>query len=67
KIHFLCHYVCAFKLFGTSDNYNTETTECLHIDFAKDAYWASNCKDEYSQMTKWLERQEKVNHYVSYI
>ncbi|KAJ3804719.1 hypothetical protein F5876DRAFT_53001, partial [Lentinula aff. lateritia] len=67
KIHFLCHYVRAFKLFGTSDNYNTETTECLHIDFAKDAYCASNCKDKYSQMTKWLERREKVNHYVSYI
>ncbi|KAH7872867.1 uncharacterized protein C8R40DRAFT_1150820 [Lentinula edodes] len=67
KIHFLCHYVRAFKLFGTSDNYNTEATERLHIDFAKDAYRASNRKDEYSQMTKWLERQEKVNHHASYI
>lgn len=67
KIHFLCHYVRAFKLFGTSDNYNTETTERLHIDFAKDAYCASNRKDEYSQMTKWLERREKVYHYASYI
>ncbi|KAJ4474042.1 hypothetical protein C8J55DRAFT_537034 [Lentinula edodes] len=64
KIHFLYHYVRAFKLFGTSDNYNTETTEHLHIDFAKDAYRASNCKDEYSQMTKWLERREKVNYHA---
>ncbi|KAJ3731721.1 hypothetical protein DFJ43DRAFT_998395 [Lentinula guzmanii] len=67
KLHFLCHYVRAFKLFGTSDNYNTETTERLHIDFAKDAYRASNRKDEYFQMTKWLERREKVGHHMSYI
>ncbi|THU77979.1 hypothetical protein K435DRAFT_877154 [Dendrothele bispora CBS 962.96] len=40
-------------------NYNTETTERLHIDFAKDAYRASNHKDEYAQMTLWLERREK--------
>ncbi|KAJ3859869.1 hypothetical protein EV359DRAFT_75454 [Lentinula novae-zelandiae] len=32
-----------------------KTTERLHIDFAKDAYHASNRKDEYSQMAKWLE------------
>ncbi|KAJ3859414.1 hypothetical protein EV359DRAFT_75619 [Lentinula novae-zelandiae] len=67
KIHYLCHYVCGFKLFGASDNYNTETTERLHIDFAKNAYWASNQKDEYSQMTKWLERREKVIQYASYL
>ncbi|KAJ3925403.1 MAG: hypothetical protein NXY57DRAFT_1051695 [Lentinula lateritia] len=46
KIHYLCHFVPGFKLFGTSDNYNTETTERLHIDFTKDAYRASNRKDE---------------------
>ncbi|KAJ3888376.1 hypothetical protein GG344DRAFT_53755 [Lentinula edodes] len=67
KIHYLCHYVRGFKLFGASDNYNTETTERLHIDFAKNAYRASNRKDEYSQMTKWLERREKVIQYASYL
>ncbi|KAJ3754434.1 hypothetical protein EV360DRAFT_86837 [Lentinula raphanica] len=67
KIHFLCHYVRSFKLAGTSDNYNTETTERLHIDFTKDAYRASNRKDEYSQMTKWLERREKIGHHTNYI
>ncbi|KAJ3737995.1 hypothetical protein EV360DRAFT_90978 [Lentinula raphanica] len=67
KLHFLRHYACAIRLFGTTDNYNTETTERLHIDFAKDAYRASNHKDEYAQMTKWLERREKINHHANYV
>ncbi|KAJ3752644.1 hypothetical protein EV360DRAFT_54847 [Lentinula raphanica] len=67
KLHFLRHYARAIRLFGTTDNYNTETTERLHIDFAKDAYRASNHKDEYAQMTKWLERREKINHHSNYV
>ncbi|KAJ3811030.1 hypothetical protein F5876DRAFT_88572 [Lentinula aff. lateritia] len=59
KIHYLCHFVPGFKLF--------ETTERLHIDFTKDAYRASNRKDEYSQMTKWLERCEKVVQHTNYL
>lgn len=60
KLHSLTHYTPSIRLFGTTDNYNTEQTERLHIDFAKDAYRATNRKDEFSQMTKWLERREKV-------
>ncbi|KAJ7906687.1 hypothetical protein B0H13DRAFT_1880374 [Mycena leptocephala] len=45
-------------LFGTSDNYNTEYTERLYIDLAKDAYRSTNRKDEFSQMTLWLEPSE---------
>ncbi|THU90526.1 hypothetical protein K435DRAFT_841439 [Dendrothele bispora CBS 962.96] len=67
KIHALCHYVRSIELYGTCDNYNTETTERLHIDFAKDAYRASNHKDEYAQMTKWLEHREKVFHHTNYL
>lgn len=67
KLHFLVHYVRAIKLFGTTDNYNTETTERLHIDFAKDAYKATNHKDEFAQMTKWLERQEKIAQHTNYV
>ncbi|KAJ3738205.1 hypothetical protein EV360DRAFT_58335, partial [Lentinula raphanica] len=67
KLHFLQHYARAIRLFGTTDNYNTETTERLHIDFAKDAYRASNHKDEYAQMTCWLERREKINHHTNYL
>ena len=46
--------------FGTTDNYNTEYTEWLHIPYAKDAFEATNGKDEYSQMTVWVERKEKI-------
>ncbi|KAF8883513.1 hypothetical protein BD779DRAFT_1674455 [Infundibulicybe gibba] len=60
KLHSLRHYVTMITFFGTTDNYNTEYTEWLHIDLAKDAYRATNHKDEYSQMTIWLERKEKI-------
>lgn len=60
KVHSLTHYVPSIRLFGTTDNYNTEQTERLHIDFAKDAYRATNRKDIYSQMTAWLQRREKI-------
>ncbi|KAJ3807099.1 hypothetical protein F5876DRAFT_90747 [Lentinula aff. lateritia] len=67
KLHFLSHYSRAIKYFGTTDNYNTKTTERLHIDFTKDAYQASNHKDEYTQMTRWLEQCEKIIQHTSYI
>lgn len=60
KFHSLIHYTSSIKLFGTTDNYDTEQSERLHIDFTKDAYRATNRKDEYSQMTLWLERREKI-------
>ncbi|EIW81904.1 hypothetical protein CONPUDRAFT_54049, partial [Coniophora puteana RWD-64-598 SS2] len=66
-LHVLQHYVRAIELFGTTDNFNTESTERLHIDFAKDAYAATNHKDEFFQMTKWLERQEKIVFYSKYL
>jgi hypothetical protein len=67
KIHSLLHYIPSIRLFGTTDNYNTEQTERLHIDFTKDAYRMTNCKDEYSQMTTWLERREKVQVHSTFI
>ncbi|KAI0632388.1 hypothetical protein C8Q77DRAFT_1197709 [Trametes polyzona] len=54
-------------LYGTTDNYNTETSERLHIDFTKEAYRATNHKDEYPQMTKWLERREKIMHHANFV
>jgi hypothetical protein len=67
KLHSLRHYSRAIKLFGTTDNYNTQTTERLHIDYAKEAYRASNTKDELPQMTSWLERKEKIVRHASFI
>lgn len=63
KLHSLQHYVSSIKLFGTTDNYDTEYSERLHIDLAKDAYAATNRKDELVQMTTWLERKEKIEQF----
>ena len=60
KLHSAKHYTLYIRLYGTLDNCNIEYTERLHIDLAKDAYRATNRKDEYSQMTLWLERREKI-------
>ena len=67
KLHFLSHYVQLIKWLGTPDNFDTEYSERLHIDFAKDAYQATNHKNELLQMTLWLERKEKILQFSDYI
>ncbi|KAF7358411.1 hypothetical protein MVEN_00891300 [Mycena venus] len=67
KLHSCTHYIMYIKFFGTTDNYNTEYTERLHIDLAKDAYCSTNFKDKFPQMTLWLERKEKVFRHEKYI
>ena len=67
KIHSLVHYSSSITLFGTTDNYNTEQTERLHIDFTKEAYRATNHKDELHQMTTWLGRREKLQQHVALV
>ncbi|KAJ7190828.1 hypothetical protein GGX14DRAFT_381775 [Mycena pura] len=67
KLHNIAHYPMFIRLLGTQDNFNTEHTERLHIDFTKDAYRATNRKDEYLQMTLWLERKEKVLRHEKFI
>ena len=67
KLHSLMHYVSSIQWFGTTDNYNTEQSEHLHIDFTKEAYRATNRKDEYAQMTLWLERREKIQQHTDLI
>ena len=62
KLHGLAHYRRSITVFGTADNYNTEQSERLHIDFTKKAYRATNCKDEFKQMVTWVERQEAMHH-----
>ncbi|KAG1739364.1 hypothetical protein EDD22DRAFT_787098 [Suillus occidentalis] len=67
KLHAARHYHLMIMLFGSTDNYNTEYTERLHIDLAKDAYRATNHKDEFAQMTRWLERKEKILRHQKYV
>jgi hypothetical protein len=42
KFHSLIHYVSAIRSHGALNGYNTETSECLHIDFAKAPFRAGN-------------------------
>ncbi|KAG1746413.1 hypothetical protein EDB19DRAFT_1952622 [Suillus lakei] len=67
KLHATRHYISMIRLYGTMDNYNTEYTERLHIDLAKDAYHTTNHKDEFAQMTQWLKRKEKIIHHEKFI
>ncbi|PPR07087.1 hypothetical protein CVT26_005304, partial [Gymnopilus dilepis] len=63
KLHSLLHYVDSIELFGTTDNYNTEMFERLHIDFTKHGWRATNQRDEFPQMIRWLSRQEKITYF----
>jgi hypothetical protein len=67
KLHQLSHYVQSIKLFGAADGFNTELPERLHIDFAKDAYRASNKHDYEKQMVLWLQCQEVIFWQTSYL
>jgi hypothetical protein len=67
KLHNIGHYLELIELFGTADNFNTEYTERLHIDMAKEAYASTNFKDEFPQMTLWLGRKERMMQHQKYI
>lgn len=67
KLHYLVHYRLIIERLGTTDNYNTEHTEQLHIPLAKTAFVFTNGKNEYSQMTLWVERKEKVLGHEKFI
>ena len=67
KFHSLLHYVQSIKFFGTTDNYNTEMFERFHIDFAKEGWRASNHRDAFPQMIKWLTRREKISQFDNYL
>jgi hypothetical protein len=67
KLHACQHYKSSIKLFGSTDNYDTQYMECLHKIFSKDPYWRSNKKDELSQMTAFLERCEQVHQHTGYV
>ncbi|KAF8261034.1 hypothetical protein EI94DRAFT_1773539 [Lactarius quietus] len=67
KLHSLIHYTRSIKLFGTADNYNTEQSEHLHIDYTKYTFHATNFKDVENQMTTYMERKEAVHQHAAFI
>ena len=66
-MHFLSHYTPLIKWLNTLDNFDTEYSERLHIDFTKLAYQVTNHKNELPQMTLWLEHKEKNLQFSDYI
>ena len=67
KFHSLDHYIQSIKLLGTTDNYNTEAFERLHIEFAKEGWRASNTRNAFPQMIQWLVRREKMHSFQNYV
>ncbi|KAG9095571.1 hypothetical protein FS749_010202 [Ceratobasidium sp. UAMH 11750] len=58
KVHMLSHYVFMIREYGTTDGFNTEASERLHIDYVKIPYRASSKVDPVLQMVTWLQRRE---------
>ncbi|KAJ3823454.1 hypothetical protein F5880DRAFT_1482181 [Lentinula raphanica] len=67
KIHSMVHDVPMIRSHGSATNFNTEWSERLHIDFAKLAYRASSKRGYIKQMTKWLDRREKVLWFTRFL
>ena len=67
KLHAILHYVDCIRSLGSADGYNSESPERLHIDFAKEAYRASNKRDYIEQMALWLQRHEAMWLRESYL
>lgn len=67
KLHNIQHFVDSIIALGSADGYNSESPERLHIDFAKDAYDASNKRDFTVQMAVWLQRHEAVILRTAYL
>jgi hypothetical protein len=66
-LHSMLHYVNSIKMHGSADGYNSESPERLHIDYAKEAYRATNKMDYIHQMTIWLQSQENVRQFSVYL
>ncbi|RPD57369.1 hypothetical protein L227DRAFT_507016 [Lentinus tigrinus ALCF2SS1-6] len=67
KLHSALHYALSICKLGTVDGYNTENSERLHIDYAKRGYAASNKRAYIKQMAVWMNRQEAVARFHSYL
>jgi hypothetical protein len=67
KLHAIIHYLTAIRALGSTDGYNTESPERLHIEFAKEGYRASNKRDYLEQMAVWLQRREAIWMKDSYL
>ena len=67
KLHSMQHYIDSIISQGSADGFSTESPEHLHINFAKNAYCATNKRNYLVQMTKWLDHQDSCFHISAYL
>ena len=67
KLHSLIHYIKLIQLLGSLNGFNTENSEQLHIDYTKKAYAVTNQRDYTMQMMRWLNWQEAIMWFNSYV
>ncbi|KAG8685595.1 hypothetical protein FRC11_010354, partial [Ceratobasidium sp. 423] len=67
KLHMISHYIHLIRELGTPDGYNTETSERLHIDFAKMGYRASNKVNATKQMALYIQQLEAIAMHAAYL
>jgi len=67
KFHSIIHYITAIHSHGTLDGYNSESPECLHIDFAKAPFRAGNKWDYMVQMATWMARHDAVRRHETFL
>ncbi|KIJ51598.1 hypothetical protein M422DRAFT_86503, partial [Sphaerobolus stellatus SS14] len=61
KIHAMEYYIDLIHSKGSADGFNTELSECLHIDCAKQGYCTSNKKNYTEQMVWYLTQHEGLD------
>ena len=66
KLHTMHHYINSI-ISRSADRFITESPKRFHIDFAKNAYRATNKKNYLKQMTKWLEHQDACFRFSVYL
>ncbi|KDN34831.1 hypothetical protein RSAG8_12101, partial [Rhizoctonia solani AG-8 WAC10335] len=68
KLHMLSHYERSIREYGTPDGYSTETSEYLHIEFAKTPFRKTNKNRSFmQQIIKFIQRQEAIQIHRAYL
>ena len=67
KLPSMYHYIDSIISRGSADGFITESPECMHINFAKNTYQATNKRNYIKQMKKWLEHQDACFQFSTYL
>ncbi|KAG8726659.1 hypothetical protein FRC11_014747, partial [Ceratobasidium sp. 423] len=68
KLHMLTHYKRCIREYGTPDGYSSETSEYLHIEFAKTPFRKTNKNRSFmQQIIKFIQHQEAIQIHCAYL